>query len=212
MAVYILSVFPVCSPYGGGSLQAPLCPPPILSRDKVATPNENDKGENKRHARSVPYSSPASAMNGGVQRDSGSFSPSLILSLAPGASASASHSSCRSRHFWSSHSNTSLAASSSFFRSGTSLPTSVEERKSSTTYPHLLSAIRSWAIHPLFHLLVFYSTSAHRVFCSFFHTGHTLKRWSLVCEEYLHHQNLASGPTLAQCRYCPVWACALFSW
>jgi len=210
MTAYILSGFPVRSPRGGGSLQAPLCPPPGLSPEIGDAPKEIDKGENKRHARSVPYSSPAAAMNGGVGRNSGSSTPSLISSPAPGASASPSHSSCRYHRSRSSHSDTSLAASSSFFRGGTSLPTSVEERKSSTACPHLSSAIRSRTVHPLFRLLVSFSTSSHRVFCCVFHSGHTLKRWSLVCEGHLHHQHWASGRTLAQCRYCPVRACPVF--
>ena len=40
MAAYILSGFPVRSPCGGGSLQAPLCPPPGLSPEKVDAPKE----------------------------------------------------------------------------------------------------------------------------------------------------------------------------
>jgi len=151
-------------------------------------------------------------MNGGVGRNSGSSSPSPLQSTAPSASASPTRSSCRSRRFRSSHSDTSLPASSPSSTGGTSLPTSEEERKSSTARPHISSASRSRTVQLIFHLLVSFSTSAHRTFCCTFHSGHTLKRWSLVCEGHLHHQHWASGRTLAQCRYCPARACPVFSW
>jgi len=72
-----------------------------------------------------------------VDRNSGSSSPALSFSTAPNSSASALLS---SSHSLRSHPDTSLPASSS---AGTSLPTSVVERKSSTAWLHLPSARRS---------------------------------------------------------------------
>jgi len=90
-----------------------------------------------------------------------------------------------------------LPASPSSSGGGSYLPTSVEERMPSTARPHLPSASRSRTVHLLFHRLVSFSTSAHRIFCCVFHSGHTLKRWSLVCEGHLHRQHWESGRTLA---------------
>jgi len=42
--------------------------------------------------------------------------------------------------------------------------------------------IRSRTVHRLFHLPVSFRTSPHRIFCCIFHSGHTLKRSTLVCE------------------------------
>jgi len=125
---------------------------PGLSQERADVPKEIDKGKNQRKARPVPYPSPADAMNEGVGRNSGSSSPSPISSTAPSASASPSRSSCRSRRSRSSHSDASLPTPSSSFSGGTSLPTPVEERKSSTACPHLSSVSRSRTVHLLFHL------------------------------------------------------------
>jgi len=59
---------------------------------------------------------------------------------------------------------------------------------------------------------VSFSISTHSTFCCIFHSGHTLRRWSLVCEGHWHHQHWAVGRTLAQCMYCPARACPVFSW
>jgi len=161
---------------------------------------EKDGHKGKRHRKSGrPYSSSADAMREGVGRNSGRSSPAPDHPAAPSSSASASCSTSRSRRSRSSHSDARLPASSSS-RGGTSLPTSVQVRKSSTACPHLLSASRSRIFHRLFHLPVSFYTSAHRIFCSIFHSGHTLKRWSLVCVGHWHHQHWAVGQNLAQCR------------
>jgi len=78
------------------------------------------------------------------------------------------------------HSDTALTASSSASAS-TRLPTSVEDRNSSTARLHLPSAMRSRTFHRSFHLPVSFFTSAHRIFYCGFHSGHSLKRWSRVC-------------------------------
>jgi len=125
------------------------------------------------------------------------FFPVPHPSTAPSASASPPRSSYRSRRSRSSHSDTSIPASSSSSTGGTSLPTSVAVRKSSTAFPHLLSPSRSQIFQRPLHLPVSFCTSAQRTFCCTFHSGHALKRWSLVCEGHLHHQHWASGRTLA---------------
>jgi len=117
----------------------------------------------------------------GVGRNSSSSSPTPSSSMAPSYSVSASCSSSCSRHSWSFHSDVSLLVSPSG-SGGTRLPTSVVERKSSTAYPHLPSASRSLTVYLLFHRLVSFITSTHRIFCCIFHSGYTLKRLSLVCK------------------------------
>ena len=81
-------------------------------------------------------------------------------------------------HSHSSASDTSLTASSS--SAGARLPTSAEVRKFSIARLHLSSAKRSRIFHRSFHLPVSFRTSAHRIFCWVFHSGHTLKRCSRV--------------------------------
>jgi len=76
----------------------------------------------------------------------------------PSSSASTLRSSSLSLRSRCSH---SLPASS-FAGTGTSLPTSVAERRSSTARLHLTSARRSWTVNRLFHPPVSFRTSAHR--------------------------------------------------
>jgi len=52
----------------------------------------------------------------------------------------------------------------------------VVARTSRTAWLHLLSARRSRILNWLFPLLLPFRTSAHRIFCRAFHSGHTLKR------------------------------------
>ena len=128
-------------------------------------------------------------------RNSDSSSPSPTSASSPSGSAPLSTSRySRSR---SSHSDISLPASSS---ASTLLPTSVANRESSTAWLHLSPAMRSRIFHRLVHLPVSFCTSAHRIFCCIFHSGHTLKRWPLV-RGALDHQQCAVGRTSAQCKY-----------
>ena len=60
---------------------------------------------------------------------------------------------------------------------GIGLPTSVVERKSRIAWLHLPLARGSWILHRLFLLLLSSCTSAHRIFCWAFHSGHILKKW-----------------------------------
>src|SRR3978361_480929 len=111
----------------------------------------------------------------------------------------------------SSHSDASLCASSSA-GAGTSLPTSVVDRKSSTAPLHLSSASRSRTLQRLFHLPVSFLTSAHKIFCCSFHSAHSLKRWSRVCVPPAHHQHSGEGRRFVQYRCCPVRQWPVFSW
>jgi hypothetical protein len=145
--------------------------------------------EDRRHTKEITkerhknfYSSSADAIKVGVGRNRGSSTS------APSPSASALLSSSRSLPSRSPHSDTSLYVSSSAW-AGTSLPTSVVDRKSSTTLLHLSSASRSQTFQRLFHLPVSFLTSAHKVFCCSFHSAHSLKRWSHVCVSLAHHQH-----------------------
>jgi len=114
--------------------------------------------------------------------------------------------SCSPSHSRTSSSDTALTASSS--SPGTPrLPTSVAVRKSSTARLHLPSARRSRTFHRSFHLPVSFFTSAHRIFCCGFHSGHSLKRWSRVCVRYRHHQHCGVVRFFVQLRYCPVRQC-----
>jgi len=197
-------VFPVRSPRDGGSLQAPLCPPPTPVSRRVDVPKEINKGTNKRKnkwkrvPRPLHLACRCHERGCGEEQWKSLSGAHLVLGTQ------------RLRLFLRlllplptlpELPDTSLPASPFSSSGGTSLPTSVEERKSSTARPHLLSASRSRIVHLLFHLLVSFSSSAHRIFCCIFHSGHTLKRWSLVCVGHLHHQHWASGRTLAHCRY-----------
>jgi len=58
----------------------PIALRPGLSQEKVDASKEIDKEKSTRKARSVPYSSPADAMNEGVGRNSGGSSPSSSCS------------------------------------------------------------------------------------------------------------------------------------
>jgi len=69
----------------------------------------------------------------------------------------------------------------------------VAVRKPSTAWLHLSSARRSRIFHRLFHLPGSFRTSAYRIFCWAFHSGHTLNGWSLVCDGNWHHQHWAVG-------------------
>jgi len=133
--------------------------PGLSQEDKVCT-KEITKESNKGNA-AIPYSSSADAMKGGLGRNSGSSSPVSSSPAAPSSSASASRSSSHSRRSRSFYSDAWLPASPSF-RGGTSLPTSIAERRSSTACPHLPSESRSRLFHRLFHLPVFFYTSAHK--------------------------------------------------
>ena len=144
MAAHFLTRFPVRCPRSGGTLQAPLCPPPRpvprsrgthqgkFTKETAAERKDLDKGNDKGKRDSSPnYSpSPADTMKGGVGRNSGGSSPTPNSPAAPSSSAYALRSSSRSRRSRSSHSDTSLPTSPSS-PGGTSLPTSVVERKSS---------------------------------------------------------------------------------
>ena len=46
-----------------------------------------------------------------------------------------------------------------------------------------------------------FSTSAHSIFCWPFHSGHTPRRWSLVCFWHRHHQHWAVERLFVQWRY-----------
>jgi len=48
-------------------------------------------------------------------------------------------------------------------------------------------ASRSRTVHLPFNLLVSFRTSAHRMYCCIFHSGHTLNQWSRACEGHLHY-------------------------
>jgi len=183
---------------------------PGLSQEIEGAHQRNYKGKRQRKS-GHPLLLVCRCHGGGRGQEQRSSSPAPEPPTAPNSSASASCSSSCSRRSQCSHSDTWLPAPSSS-TGGTSLPTSVTVRKSSTAFPHVLSARRSRIFHWLFHLPVSICTSAHCTFCCNFHSGHTLKRWSLVCEGHLHHQHWASGRTLAQCRYCPVRAWPVFSW
>jgi hypothetical protein len=84
--------------------------------------------------------------------------------------------------------NASLCASSSA-GAGTSLPTSVVDRKSSTALLHLSSASRSRIFQRLFPLPVSFPACAHKVFCCSFHAGHALRQCSRVRVLYGYHQH-----------------------
>ena len=72
----------------GGSLQAPLCPPPRpVPRKNRYAPKKETKRKRKKSV-TVPYSSRADAMNGGVGRNSGGSSPAPASSSALSCSCS----------------------------------------------------------------------------------------------------------------------------
>jgi len=143
-------------------------------------------------------------MKWGVGRNSGGSSST------PSSPASAPLSSSRSRSSRSSHSETSLPALSS---AGTSLPTSVVERKSSTSPLHLPSVRRSRTFHRLFHFSDSFSTSSRRTLCWGLHSGHSLNKCSRVCVGvYRHRQHCRVGCLFVQWRYCQVRQCPVFTW
>jgi hypothetical protein len=141
--------------------------------------NEIAKGSTQRKRSPVPYTSSADAMKECVGRNSGSSSPPV-----PSSSASALRSSSRSLRSRSSHSDVPLRASSSA-GVGTSLPTSVVERKSSPALLHVSLASRSRTFQRLFHLPVSFLTSAHKIFCWAFYSEHC----SRVCVLQEHYQH-----------------------
>ena len=175
---------------------SPLCPSRGLSPEKVDASKEIDRGEQKKRAiRPLLLACRCHVWRG--VKEQPEFFPVPHPSTAPSASASPPRSSYRSRRSRSSHSDTSIPASSSSSTGGTSLPTSVTMKQSSTAFQHLLWASRSRIFHRPLHLPVSFCTSAQSTFCCTFHSGHTLKRWSLVCEGHLHRQHWAPGRTLA---------------
>jgi len=181
MAAYILTVSPPLSARWRLVASFPLpsaqaCPMNIVKEMTKEMTNERHKTQNHSH------SSSADAIKAGVGRNRGSSTS------APSPSASALLSSSRSLRSRSSHSDASLYASSST-GAGTSLPTSVVDRKSSTALLHLSSASRSRTFRRLFHRPVSFLTSAHKVFCCSFHAGHTLRQCSRVCVRYRYHQH-----------------------
>ena len=108
----------------GGTVQASPCPPPRPVPKKTHQGNHTGKRTKEKKRPSVPYSSSADAMNGGVGRNNWcSFlaSPSFPVPSAP---TSASLSSSRSPLSRSSPSDASLPALSSTSAVGTILPTS----------------------------------------------------------------------------------------
>ena len=135
-----------------------------IKRERGKEKNVRNKGNTPPR----PYAVPADAMKSGVGRNSG-------VLPAPGSSAPAP---CSSSHSRTSSSDTSLTVSP--HSAGTLLPTSVGVRKSSTTRPHLSSARRPRIFHRSFPFPVSFRTSAHRIFCWAFYSGHTLKRCSRV--------------------------------
>ena len=100
----------------------------------------------------------------------------------------------------SSHSDASLLASPSV-RAGTSLPTSVVERKPNTAWLHLLSAKSSRSVNRLFHLPVSFPTSAHKIFCWAFHSGHTAKMCP-ASAPYMSTTSTERWVSSIQFRYC----------
>ena len=197
MEAYLSPRFPVGCPRDGDTLHDPSSPVAHACPKKIpCAPRKS----------AVPYCSSADTMKGTLGRNSRRSSPSIYTPVAPSSSASASCSSSRSQRPRSSPSDALLQVSSSS-RGDTSLHTSVEVRKCSTACPHLLSSSRSQAFHRLFYLPVSFFTCGHRNFCCNFHSGHTLKKWSVVCMGHRHDQPWVVGRALAQCRYCPVRAC-----
>jgi len=170
---------------------------------KKGTKEKSERVEQRKKEGKTPaYTVPADAMKSGVGRNNGGSPP------APGSSVPGP---CSSSHSRTSSCDTALTASSSA-SAGTRLPTSIEERKSSTARLHLPSARRSRTFYRSFHLPVSFFTSAHRIFCCGFHSGHSLKRWSQVCVRYRHHQHYGVGQLFVQLRYCPVRQCPVLSW
>jgi len=172
--------------------------PGLSQEEALHRTKEITKGKTNREKRAsttkerakerTAYTVPADAMKSGVGRNSGDSPP------APGSSAPAP---CSSIHSRTSSSDTALTASSSA-SAGTLLPTSVEERKSSTARLHPASARRSRAFYLSFYLPVSFLTSAHRIFCCGFHSGHSLRRWSRVCVRYRHHRHCGVGRLVVQ--------------
>ena len=170
---FFFHLFIHCSHATYDTLQAPLCPPPRPVPRKCVAHQGNDEGKERasvsRKETSSPasYSSPANAMKSDV--GSNSRYPWYLAPLpplpAPLASTAPPAPTPRSRR-----PAPRLAL----------LPTSAEERKSSTARLRLLSARRSRIFHLSFHLPVSFRTSAHWIFFSAFHSGHTWKRCSQV--------------------------------
>jgi len=163
----------------GGSLQAPLLPSAQAFPKKKTPPGEREKASQRKLQRKEPRKN----------KEKGAFRPLLLACRCheqrrgeeqqaprparpqPSVSASTLLSSSRSRRSRSSHSDTSLPAFPSSL-GGTSLPTSVVVRKSSTAWLHLLSVISSRIFHRLFHRPVSFLTFDHRIFCWPLHLGH----------------------------------------
>jgi hypothetical protein len=133
--------FPVRSPRDGGSLLAPLCPPPRLVPTKSNRSHQgndkgnhkgNHKGKTKESRPQTSYPSSEEAMKEGMGSQSG---PLLVLARPSASCLLFSSLSCLSRVL----TPTSHCAPSSA-GVGTHLPTSVAERKSSTAWLHLALA------------------------------------------------------------------------
>ena len=63
-----------------------------------------------------------------------------------------------------------------------------------------------------FLLLLSFSTPTHSIFCWPFHSGRTLKKWSLDFFWHRDHQHCGFGRLSVQWRYCPVRECAVLIW
>jgi len=86
----IYSPFPVRSPCGGGSLQAPLCPPPrpvprrceaYQGNYKERRASVTDRGKKRQEKGPSPYPVPADAMKSGVGRNSGRKTADPIVTV-----------------------------------------------------------------------------------------------------------------------------------
>jgi len=166
------------------AVQAPLCPPPRpvprrcdahqgdhkrKKKGDYKGKESEREGQRKRQRKACPPSLNRSCRRHEVGRWEEKWSPPSTWLLSPRSQLP--------KNSHSSASDTSLTASSS---AGTRLPTPVVERNSSTARPHLSSARRSRIFHRSFPFQVSFRTSAHRVFCWAFHSGHALKRCSRV--------------------------------
>jgi hypothetical protein len=76
MVIYKNCPFPVRSPPEGGSMQTPLCPPPrpvlkVMGRTKKIRKEMTKEKKQKKIRPRSPYSSPAEAMDEGVEKNNG---------------------------------------------------------------------------------------------------------------------------------------------
>jgi hypothetical protein len=145
---------PVRCPPKGGTLLAPLFPPPRPSQEDRGITRAIAKEKQRKVKGKSPRTPTLPQRKEGVGRKSGCSPPP-----APSSSASCRRSSSLSLRSRSSHSDASLCASSST-KAKTNLPTSVVEKKSSTARLHLSSPKRPHIFQRFFHLLVSLLTSA----------------------------------------------------